>query len=358
MKTLFLYSVLLLSVILISCKKSTEPAQHSNKIYVEVKDENGQVIEGVGMHFYTDIFLYPPGYFEKPGSIHSVELSQFYFIPYPGDSVKLIWETNSETNNVGFELFRSDQGSVSTLISSYKTNNMLQGMGTTQNITHYSYFDIITAGRQYKYQLFSVDSTGIIEELDSLFVFSTIGVPTETALFQNYPNPFNSVTRIRFQFASPGDVLFRIMDINSTSTIKTLIDTNLAAGIYSVMWDGTNDNGDYVTSNIYSYRLIKDGTEYTRKLFRCMINPQNIKDKNCIPLVVTDSKGKIAINFNKFPVGEEFVWTDETANELGILTIPETLSLVFIKNGYQSRTEEVVLKEGKIVNLSVVLSAE
>ncbi len=266
MKTLFLYSVLLLSVILISCKKSTEPAQNSNKIYVEVKNENGQAIEGVGLHFYADIIPIPFSISKKPKKINII------------NSSNIVSKLQSNSNSI--------------------------------------------------------------------------------ELGQNYPNPFNPATTIPFTVPVREHINISILDRTGSTIITTLVDTVLSAGYWHVIWRCSNDNGEYITNNLYTYRLSNGDSSISKQLFFNTVNPQGIKSLNCIPLSTTNSKGRIEINFDKFPVGDEVVWTDETARELGILTIPETLSLFFIKNGYQSKTEEVVLNEGKIVNLSVVLSAE
>jgi hypothetical protein len=58
-------------------------------------------------------------------------------------------------------------------------------------------------------------------------------------LEQNYPNPFNSTTTIVFQIPQKSHV---ILDIFNTvgQRVKTLVDTELLAGQYSVFWNAFN----------------------------------------------------------------------------------------------------------------------
>jgi hypothetical protein len=79
-------------------------------------------------------------------------------------------------------------------------------------------------------------------------------IPERTSLIQNYPNPFNATTSINFVLRNTGDVTLEIYDI-SGRLVKTVYDGNLAAGTYSVIWDGTGKSGDVVSSGIYFYRL-------------------------------------------------------------------------------------------------------
>jgi len=195
-----------------------------------------------------------------------------------------------------------------------------------------------------------------MEELDTLPVKYYYGsIPIELALYQNYPNPFNPATSIRFKLPVQSKIMVQITDRNSSKVIKTLIDREMNAGQHQVLWDAKDDSGHYVTNNIYSYHLIKDSTIFTKKMLLNMADPQYIKSLNCIPLATTDSNGKIEISFDNFPIYEEVIWSDASGNLLGNLTIPNTLDLFFIKDGFENITKKVTLESGKNINLSVTL---
>ncbi|MDD3103900.1 MAG: FlgD immunoglobulin-like domain containing protein [Candidatus Cloacimonetes bacterium] len=48
--------------------------------------------------------------------------------------------------------------------------------------------------------------------------------------------------------------------------VKKLIDATMPAGPTMISWDGTDDNGNTVSSGIYSYRLQSGGKNITRKM--------------------------------------------------------------------------------------------
>jgi hypothetical protein len=79
-------------------------------------------------------------------------------------------------------------------------------------------------------------------------------MPTEFTLQQNYPNPFNPTTRINFSVPDRSGVRIEVYDIIGR-LVTTIVNTDLDAGNYSVMWDGTDATGTKVTSGIYLYRL-------------------------------------------------------------------------------------------------------
>jgi len=82
-----------------------------------------------------------------------------------------------------------------------------------------------------------------------------IGKPTNYQLSQNYPNPFNPSTIISYEV--PDDnvpVSLIIYDIQGRE-VKSLINSIQNAGRYKITWDGTNNEGEKVSTGIYIYRL-------------------------------------------------------------------------------------------------------
>lgn len=74
-------------------------------------------------------------------------------------------------------------------------------------------------------------------------------------LLQNFPNPFNPVTRIPFEIYKAGNVKLLIYNV-AGQKIRTVLDSFVKAGTYSVEWDGKNDRGDAVPSGSYIYQLV------------------------------------------------------------------------------------------------------
>lgn len=91
------------------------------------------------------------------------------------------------------------------------------------------------------------------------------GLPRFYVLSQNYPNPFNPVTTIEYDI--PRRTSVRI-DIYNTlgQRVRTLVDREESAGLYSITWDGSNSSGEAVPTGIYFYRFQTDDHVETRKM--------------------------------------------------------------------------------------------
>ncbi|MGD8394465.1 MAG: FlgD immunoglobulin-like domain containing protein [Candidatus Eiseniibacteriota bacterium] len=90
-------------------------------------------------------------------------------------------------------------------------------------------------------------------------------VPLSFALGQNSPNPFNPATAIDYVVAESGQVQLRVFNV-SGQLVRTLVDTRVEAGEYSVAWDGRNDQGMQVPTGVYYYRIDAPAFSETRKM--------------------------------------------------------------------------------------------
>jgi hypothetical protein len=81
------------------------------------------------------------------------------------------------------------------------------------------------------------------------------GLPTSFGLQQNYPNPFNPTTNLKFSVPEKSDVEIAVFDMLGRK-ISTLVSENLAANVYSVEWNGRNDNGTALASGVYNIRMV------------------------------------------------------------------------------------------------------
>ncbi|MDA3871290.1 MAG: lamin tail domain-containing protein [Candidatus Marinimicrobia bacterium] len=93
--------------------------------------------------------------------------------------------------------------------------------------------------------------------------FNTL--PEKFALHQNYPNPFNPTTNIQFDLPKAVDVKLVIYDIMGRK-ITTLVNTHMEAGYKNIVWNGTNDYGNKISSGIYIYRIIAGNNIETMKM--------------------------------------------------------------------------------------------
>jgi hypothetical protein len=89
-------------------------------------------------------------------------------------------------------------------------------------------------------------------------------IPQSFSLSQNYPNPFNAQTHIDFSTAG-GNTALEIFDVTGAK-VTSLMQDNLRAGAYSVIWDGCNQAGKPVSSGTYFYRLKDDSGVKTMRM--------------------------------------------------------------------------------------------
>ncbi|MEJ2193567.1 MAG: FlgD immunoglobulin-like domain containing protein [Ignavibacteriaceae bacterium] len=95
-------------------------------------------------------------------------------------------------------------------------------------------------------------------------------VPKEYDLSQNYPNPFNPSTSIEFSVPVNSNVTLTIYNLLGQA-ITTLVNEEMNAGTYNVVWNGEDQNGIKVSSGIYLYKMRAKGTtgeefQHTRKM--------------------------------------------------------------------------------------------
>ncbi|MDP2983644.1 MAG: Ig-like domain-containing protein [Candidatus Latescibacter sp.] len=90
-------------------------------------------------------------------------------------------------------------------------------------------------------------------------------IPQDFQLLQNMPNPFNPTTIIAFRIPEASWVTLSIYNILGQE-VKTLVNSRMNAGRYSVVWDATDSRGATVTSGVYFYLLKAGGKSTSMKL--------------------------------------------------------------------------------------------
>lgn len=89
-------------------------------------------------------------------------------------------------------------------------------------------------------------------------------LPQSISLSQNYPNPFNNRTLIEINTGSSQKVCLGIYDI-AGRLVRTLFEGNVS-GSKSLVWDGSDNNGNIVSSGIYLYSLKTADNTICRKM--------------------------------------------------------------------------------------------
>ena len=189
-----------------------------------------------------------------------VELSAFRAVPGNG-CIVIEWETQSETENLGFHLYRAENSDGPFI---QINESMIKGAGTTQTVHKYSFVDVVFyQDKFYYYQLQDVDFSGTTSTYGPVSVSASI--PLHYELKQNFPNPFNSETRIEFQLRLDGFCELLIYNI-SGQQVRRLVAEYKRAGLYRIQWDGLDDSGNPVPGGMYPYQLCLNGMSDKKKM--------------------------------------------------------------------------------------------
>jgi len=118
------------------------------------------------------------------------------------------------------------------------------------------------SGDRYVYRLQETEGADVIHTTGTVYVPVTVG-----SLSQNYPNPFNPTTTITYLVPEGGMRRVRLVvyDVRG-ARVRTLVDTEVRGGKYTVEWDGRNDRGQAVGSGVYFYRLTGKSFTRTKKM--------------------------------------------------------------------------------------------
>ncbi len=189
-----------------------------------------------------------------------VELSSFTAIYYSQNNyVLLSWVTQSETDHLGYNILRSESG---TLQNALRINGSListgQSMGT---VTTYQFQDLeVYSSITYHYWLESISLNGIphyygpivqsVETLDE----GAPDIPLTTKLIGAYPNPFNPSTTISFAITKPERVSIVIFNLRGQE-VKSFEQDYSVPGNYSINWDGRDNAQRALGSGVYYYRM-------------------------------------------------------------------------------------------------------
>ncbi len=84
-------------------------------------------------------------------------------------------------------------------------------------------------------------------------------------LSQNMPNPVRDMTTIEYSVENSGHVTLNVYDLTGR-VVKTLVNSDVAAGTHKVVWDRTDNNGNKVAQGVYFYRLTTNDGSLSKKM--------------------------------------------------------------------------------------------
>ena len=188
-----------------------------------------------------------------------VQLSSFTASILNSRNVELVWVTEQEINNAGFDVERrtitpGSENKKSTTNSAWVKLGFVQGAGTTNEQHSYKYTDLKLTTGKYEYRLKQIDLNSNYEYFNLNSPSQVvIGTPINADLSQNYPNPSNPNSKIDYQLPYLAKVTIKVYDVIGRE-IATLVNEVKEEGYYTAEFDGTN-----LASGIYFYRIIAEG---------------------------------------------------------------------------------------------------
>ena len=181
-----------------------------------------------------------------------IELSSFTAKSVNG-TVELAWTTESEINNAGFNLYKSEDD-----INYEKVNvSLIGGAINSSTPNSYSFTDTeVKVNAKYYFKLEDVSTSGETNLHGSVSVITTEkeAAATKFALGSAYPNPFNPSTTINFSLAEEAKVQINIYDM-AGNLVNTLTNNDYATGNYNVVWNAVDFNSNPVSAGIYIYQM-------------------------------------------------------------------------------------------------------
>ncbi len=149
----------------------------------------------------------------------------------------------------GYKVYQNDEFIAETTETSYLDENVTSG--------NYNYY--VTA--MYSGYESDPSNTYTIEHTDA----TNTNVPIKTELLDNIPNPFNPTTKIRFALKTKEFVNIEIFNIKGKK-VRTLVNSELEAGLHSIVWNGIDDDQRKIASGIYFYRMKTSQQHETKKM--------------------------------------------------------------------------------------------
>lgn len=186
-----------------------------------------------------------------------VELSSFTATFNVSNIVNVAWTTQSESDMVGYNVYRSLTNNKADAIK--LTPQVIQAQNLPTAV-HYSYQDSeIEAETTYYYWLEGRGMDQTTNFYGPVTVTTNSGdvppvIPLVTKLKSAYPNPFNPSTTIAFDVAEASNVCIEIYNVKGQK-ITTLVNNAYQPGRYNIVWNGKDNQTRSCGSGVYFYRM-------------------------------------------------------------------------------------------------------
>ena len=194
-----------------------------------------------------------------------VELSGFTATMSATNDVQVKWTTQSETNLMGFRVYRNESSVQSS--SMLITPVMIPATNTSMQQSYSVTDNEVEIGHSYYYWLESVDfSTSQFFGPVSVIVQGEVPPvnPDISQLKNAYPNPFKASTNTKIEVDIKTGETGTLTIFNLAGQVVTSY--NVREGTHIIDWNGTDANGNACSSGIYFYKLSTPTLSQTRKM--------------------------------------------------------------------------------------------
>ena len=216
---------------------------------------------GNGLFIQNATSAFPNTSFNASNYWVDIDFSQTFPLPVTltgfrattsNSDVLLSWKTETEINNRGFEIQRSNNS------SDWYPVKFMNSAGDGSITRNYSYTDNSLAPGLYYYRLKQMDFDG--KSTFSTTATATVAGKGKTLLFQNYPNPFSGISTIRFDLTKTQKVKLSIIDMAGRE-VRVLTNKVSEAGSHQVIIDAAN-----LQKQIYLVRLQTENGILTKSI--------------------------------------------------------------------------------------------
>jgi hypothetical protein len=190
-----------------------------------------------------------------------VELSSFTATPV-GGGVELRWTTQSESDNLGYHVYRAASGDEDyTRI----TETLIPGAGNSSTDQSYRYFDgAVVAGETYLYMLGDVSFSGVEARHGPVTVSVPVTV-SELYLRQAVPTPILTTGEIHFGIPAAGKTSLVLYDIAGREQ-GVLLDNTMEVGMHSITLNRADVDGHQLGAGAYILKLVTEAGVATRTI--------------------------------------------------------------------------------------------
>lgn len=182
----------------------------------------------------------------------------FYpLIAASGNAVHLTWFDQSESYRQIFYNISTDNGATwgndQKLTQQVNSDAHNPSFAFSGKVVHLIWYDHRDGDYEVYYKRNPTGNPIGVQQISS-------DIPKDFSLGQNYPNPFNPSTNIEFSVPKTSGVQMIVYDIRGSS-VQTLVNEELKAGIYKVSFDGGG-----LASGVYFYRLVTQDKIFANKM--------------------------------------------------------------------------------------------